>query len=81
MTSKVNELRGMIYGKFDSESSCASALGWDRQKLNKLTNGKKEPTVTELNELASVLETNVENVAQIFLRKMSPNGQLAKEPA
>jgi len=75
LANKVHELRGMIFSKFDTESACAAAIGWEKQRLNKITNGKKEPTVTELNAIASVLGTSVESVAQIFLRTISPIGQ------
>ncbi len=52
MDNKVKELKGLIYSKFNSESDLARHLGWARQKLNKITNGIKEPDITELNELA-----------------------------
>lgn len=72
---KIKELRGLIYSKFDSESDMARRLGWPRQKLNKITNGTKEPDITELNELARLLEKPVGDMAQIFLKHVSPNGQ------
>lgn len=73
--AKVRELRGIIYGKFDSEAQLADSLGWNRQKLSKITNGQKEPDLTEINELATALKITVEEVAQIFLRHKSPNRQ------
>lgn len=73
--SKVRELRGLIYSKYDSEAQFADVLQWPRQKLSKITNGTKEPDLTELNVLASGLDITVETLAQIFLRHKSPNGQ------
>lgn len=73
--AKVKELRSIIYRKFDSEAQLSSLLGWKRQKLNKITNGQKEPNLTEINELAIALHMTVEEIAQIFLRNKSPNEQ------
>lgn len=73
--AKVRELRSIIYGKFDTESDFAQALGWERQRLSKITNGQKEPNVEELNSLATGLGISVEKVAQIFLAFKSPNEQ------
>lgn len=75
MNQKVKELRGMIYSKYNSESDFANSLGWPRQKLNKITNGIKEPTIEELNQLSIGLDVSVEAMAQIFLRLKSPNEQ------
>lgn len=74
--SKVRELRGLIYANYDSESQFADAIGWPRQRINKITNGTKEPDINELNVLAKALNKSVGDVAQIFLRYKSPNGQL-----
>lgn len=75
MAGKIKELRGLIYNKFDSESDMARFLGWPRQRLNKITNGMKEPDVKELNEIAEALEKSVGDIAKIFLQHESPNGQ------
>lgn len=78
--AKIRELRSIIYGKYDSESQFAQVLGWEKQRLNKITNGKKEPDVVELNALASGLGVSVDNIAQIFLRFKSPNEQQNASP-
>lgn len=75
MAGKIKELRGLIYSKFDSESEMANFLGWPRQRLNKITNGIKEPDIKELNQLAEALGKSVGDIAQIFLNRESPNGQ------
>jgi transcriptional regulator with XRE-family HTH domain len=69
------ELKYIILKKFGTETACARKLGWPRQRLNKITNGKKIPNVAELNDLSTVLETSVEDLAYIFLPIKSPNGQ------
>jgi len=77
MTVKVRKLRAMIFGLYDSESDFAAAIGWSRQRLNKITNGIKEPDVEELNTLANGLKSSVGDIAQIFLSYKSPNEQQA----
>ena len=74
MTEARREIRSMIYGKFDTEKDCADAMGWPRQRLNKITTGKKEPSVSEVVALAHAVDRSVEYVANIFLRMASPNG-------
>lgn len=65
--SKNKQLRGLIYGKFDSESECAKKMGWDRRKLNKITNGDTKPSISDVYELATCLGTTVDFMARIFL--------------
>ena len=72
--AKDMELNGMIHAKYPSESAMAEAMGWTRQKLNKITTGKKMPDLQETKEIAHALEKPLTTVADIFLRKMSPDG-------
>lgn len=72
MSKKVKELRGLIYSKYDSEAAMAKAMGWPRQRLSKITNGIKEPDISELNAIAEPLGISVGDIAQIFLRAKSP---------
>lgn len=69
------ELRGIICSKYHSEAECARSMDWTKQKLNKITNGSKEPNVTELCELAKAIDVPVQDLALFFLRMWSPNGQ------
>ena len=73
---KVKELCGMIHSCYDSEAECAKALGWPRQKLNKITTGRKEPDLEEVYQISHVLSQPIDVVANIFLRYKSPNGVL-----
>ena len=73
--AKVRELCAMIHGNFDTESECARTLGWPRQKLNKITNGTREPTLEEVSQIAAVFQKPLGDIAEIFLRQKSPNGQ------
>ena len=72
---KIKELRGLIYGLYDSESALAKKINWDKRKLNRITNGKKEPNIEEINTLANALNTNVADIVHIFLQYKSPNEQ------
>ena len=72
---KVRELRGIIYSQYDTEADLASQLGWPAQRLNKITNGVKEPDLEELNALSEALNRPVSELLQIFLRHKSPNEQ------
>lgn len=78
MHGKVRELRSLIYGAYDSEAEFAKAVGWQKQKVNKITNGKKEPNLTEINAMANALKVPMDDIAQIFLRYLSPNEPQAK---
>ena len=73
--AKVVELRGLIYGKYETETALAKDLGWNKQRLNVITNGVREPNLEEVAALAGKLGTSVETMVYIFLRHKSPNGQ------
>lgn len=72
--AKILALNGLIHAKFDSEAQMADTMGWQRQRLNKITNGVKEPDLDEVREIADVLGESFMTVANIFLAKQSPNG-------
>lgn len=74
MTEPKKELKSLIYRKFDTEKECAEALGWPRQRLNKMVIGKKEPSVSEVVAIANVVGEPLANIAHIFLKMSSPNG-------
>ena len=71
--AKVLALSGLIHSKFEHESEMASALGWSRQRLNKITNGNKEPDLYEVRDISDVLGESFMTVAKIFLDRRSPN--------
>lgn len=73
--AKIAELRGLIYGKYETETQLAQDLGWTKQRLNIITNGKREPDLEELEALADKLDKSIEDMFYIFLRKKSPNRQ------
>lgn len=72
--AKILALNGLIHSKFDSEAKMADALGWPRQRLNRITNGDREPNLDEVRDMAAVLDESFMTVANIFLAKQSPTG-------
>ncbi len=60
-------IRGLVYGRFKSIRKFADAIGWDRTKACNIINGRREPRISEIQEMARVLETPVEMIAHIFL--------------
>jgi len=64
---KVKEFRGVIYSKFDSESEFARAMNWNKQRLNRITNGLKQPDLGEIDEMAATLGVKMEELIAIFL--------------
>lgn len=73
---RVHDLCGMIHRQYSSESEFARALGWNRQRLNRITTGRREPTLDEVAQISTGLGQPIDVVANIFLRTKSPNGQL-----
>ena len=74
MTEAKKALRGIIYSTYETEKDCAIAMGWPKQRLNKIANGKKEPSVSEVSAIAKAVKRSVGEVAEIFLAMWSPNG-------
>ena len=66
-------MRGLIYSKLESESQFARVLGWSRQRLFKITNGKKIPNLFELNDMAEALDVPFMDVASFYLPTKSTN--------
>lgn len=72
---KIKELQAIIYQKYNSESHMAREMGWKKQRLNKILNQTKEPNINEINDIALALDCSAEEIALIFLRRLSPNEQ------
>lgn len=72
--SKVFELSALIHGKFKTDSDFAKELNWSKQKVYKIVNGLKEPSLDEGIAISRCLGVPLEKIAEIFLRYKSPNG-------
>ena len=71
--SMKRSLSSIIRSVFDSEADCAKAMNWPRQRLNRIVNGQKEPTVPELAEISTATKRPLVEIADIFLAFWSPN--------
>lgn len=71
--AKNMQLNGMIHARFDSESDMARSMGWSRQRLWKITNGKKVPDLFELRDMADAMGCTMGDLAHIFLPNQSAN--------
>lgn len=73
--AKILELSGLIHRKYENEARMAEAMGWQRQRLNKITNGEKPPSLEDIDALSRALDEPIMTLVDIFLRSRSPNGQ------
>lgn len=72
-------LRSLIFAKYDSEAQMADDLGWSRQKLNRITNGTREPDLIEVKMISEKLGRPLQEIAYIFLGEKSPNDVQASD--
>ncbi len=69
-----SSLRGMVFSKYKSVSDFARALGWRRQKVGKIVNGDRVPTVKDVEEMASVLNLrDVHSFMTVFFPQVVHN--------
>ena len=77
MTGKILGLRSLIYGKFETESAFAESLGWPRQRLSRITNGKKVPDIYEAKAMADALGVDIDTFAKFFFPPYKDAGQVS----
>ena len=70
---KILELNSLIHGQYPNQASFAAAIGWHRQKLNKIVNGEKQPSIEEVQTIAEGLGVPFMMVCKFFLNPKSPN--------
>lgn len=63
-----NELKRLVRKKFKTESACAEALGWTKQKLNRITTGAVMPNIRTAAELAKALNADEGEVCGLILQ-------------
>jgi transcriptional regulator with XRE-family HTH domain len=66
-----SSLRELICSKYDTQSECARQLGWDRQKLSYIVNGRRLPSLEDTVQLAKALDVSVDVITQKILIKKS----------
>lgn len=65
--AKYPELEKLIYSKFKTKQQMAKKMGMDYRLLSRITNGKREPTIYEAQEMSIVLEVPIMTVVKNFL--------------
>ena len=80
MERKISELRSLIYGKFDSQTEFAEHLKWSKQRLSKVTSGKKEPSISEISDIAEGLGVEISVLVPIFVQYWTEEKRRAKCP-
>lgn len=68
------ELNSLIHGQYPNQASFAEAIGWRKQKLNKIVNGDKMPSIEEVQTIAEGLGVPFMMVCNFFLKQKSPIG-------
>ena len=61
------KLKHLIDAMYPSQSACADALNWPRQKLNRYVLGQAVPTLEDTQALATVLNRPIGEMVNIFL--------------
>lgn len=64
-TINSNALRGAVMTKFNSITSFANAMGWDRKKASRIINFKQRPSAKEMEQMAICLD--VQDVCSFVL--------------
>lgn len=68
MPGRIHEFHSIVASLYDSEALLARDLGWTRQRLNKISNGVKQPNLQEVDTLSAVLHVEPGELIAIFLR-------------
>ena len=63
----INRVKGEVYAKYKDIAELAETLGWSRQKLSPIVNGKKEPNLSDIQAMAKALDMDVTLLASFFL--------------
>lgn len=65
-------LKGAVLSKYNSVSNFAKAVGWSRNKTQRIINGVQEPKPSEIKKISEVLEIpNQDMFMSIFFNSMS----------
>ena len=67
----INNVKGAVYARYKDIADLANTLGWSRQKLSPIVQGKKEPSLSDVQEMAKALEMEVTQLTSFFLELKS----------
>ena len=69
----INNVKGAVYARFKDIAELAETLGWSRQKLSPIVNGKREPNLSDIQAMAKAMDMDVTLLASFFLELKSQN--------
>lgn len=69
----INNVKGAVYARYKDIADLANTLGWSRQKLSPIVNGKKEPSLSDVQDMAKALDMDVTLLTSFFLELKSQN--------
>lgn len=69
----INKVKGAVYARYKDIAELAKVLGWSRQKLSPIVNGKREPTLSDIQAMAKAMDMDVAELASFFLELKSQN--------
>ena len=70
---KINNVKGAVYARYKDIAELAQTLGWSRQKLSPIVNGKREPSLSDIQAMAKAMEMDADELASFFLELKSQN--------
>ena len=69
----INNVKGAVYARYKDIADLANTLGWSRQKLSPIVNGKKEPSLSDVQDMAKAMDMDVTLLTSFFLELKSQN--------
>lgn len=69
----INKVRGAVYERYSDIASLAKEIGWSRQKLSPIVNGKREPSLSDVQAMAKAMDMDADKLASFFLDLQSQN--------
>ena len=58
----------MIYTKFRSLADFGKSIGWTRQKVDRIVNGKAQPNIADLKAMCDVLNISLDEGIAFFIQ-------------
>ena len=71
--AKIMELNSLIHGQYPNQAAFADAIGWSKQRLNKIVNGDQQPSIDDIQVISEGLGVPFMMVCNFFLQRKSPN--------
>lgn len=69
----INKLRGAIYLKHRNAAEFAAEIGFTRQKITQILNGRQRPSIDDARVIADGLKLTDNEAVEIFLARESVN--------